>query len=179
MYRKAIAIDPTNSIAHYNLGHTLKVYGKFHEAIASLNKATALNPNHVDTHIALSHAYWALGDFEKAWKEYEWRWKQYPQDPRNPYIRAIPEWHGQDLTGKTILLYSEQGFGDTLQFIRFAQELKKKGAIVWCRVQKILNTLLSLTPYIDHLVTDDDLTSVQEKVDYQTALLSLFDSSEK
>jgi len=166
-YKKASLLDPTCSNAHYNLGHTLKVYCKFSEAIASLTKAAELDPEHVDTHVALSHAYWALGDFDHAWKEYEWRWKQFKKDPRN---KTIPEWHGQDINGKTIMLYCEQGLGDTLQFIRFAQTAKERGAIVWCKVQKPLKKLLSLCPYIDHLVNE---TSDLKNVDYQAALMSM------
>jgi len=167
MYKKATQLDPTLSNAHYNLGHTLKVYGKFNEAIESLNKAAALNPHHVDTHVALSHVYWALGDFDQAWQEYEWRWKQHKKDPRN---KTIPEWQGEDIKGKTILLYSEQGFGDTLQFIRFAQYMKQQGATVWCKVQKQLVTLLSLCPYIDHIINDN---SNIRALDYQVALMDM------
>ncbi len=167
MYKKAIALDPKCSSAHYNLGHTLKVYRQFNEAIESLKTAAQLNPSHVDTHIALSHAYWALGDFANAWKEYEWRWKQYKKDPRIP---AIPEWQGEKLEEKTILIYGEQGLGDTLQFIRFAQNLKDRGAHVWCKIQKPLINLLSQSPFIDHIITQD---SDMNKIDYQVALMSL------
>ncbi len=169
-YKKATLLDPTCANAHYNLGHTLKVYGKMHDAINSLTKAAELDSYHIDTHIALSHAYWALGDFKNAWQEYEWRWKRYK---KNQHITGISQWHGQELKDKTILLYSEQGLGDTLQFIRFAQELKKNGATVWCKVQKPLINLLSWCPYIDHLVTNEDQKELRQNINFQAPLMSM------
>lgn len=168
-YKMVLTIDPNFASALYNTGYSLKIAGKMHEAIPYLQKAISVRPAHVDSHIALSHVYWSLGDFPKAWQEYEWRWKQFPQDPRP---LSIPAWDGAaDLHGKKIMLYTEQGMGDTLQFIRFAKNVKQLGAHVTCKVQKPLLKLLSSYPYVDTFITQfpDDLSVF----DYQAPLLSM------
>ena len=166
-YKKALTLDSNFANAHYNLGYTLKLQGKFDEAIKHLNKALEIQPDYVDAHIALSHAHWFLGNFDQAWKHYEWRWKLFNVDPR---AMQIPFWDGSDLKNKTILLYSEQGLGDTLQFIRLAKQIKEKGARIICKVQKPLIKLLATYPYVDKFITK---ISEAEKVDYQAPLMSL------
>ena len=79
-------------------------------------------------------------------------------------------WDGSDLHGKTILLYAEQGMGDTLQFIRFAKEVKKRGARVICKVQEPLKQLLSMYPYVDKIVGRE---TTNEPIDVQSALMSV------
>jgi tetratricopeptide (TPR) repeat protein len=168
-YKTVLTINPHFASALYNTGYSLKIAGHMQEAIPYLEKAIAARPNHVDSHIALSHVYWSLGDFAHAWKEYEWRWKMFPQDPRP---LTIPAWDGTaDLHDKKILLYTEQGMGDTLQFIRFAKNIKQRGAHVTCKIQKPLMKLLSTYPYVDTFVTEypADLS----KFDYQAPLLSM------
>lgn len=168
-YKMVLTIDPNFASALYNTGYSLKIAGKMHEAIPYLQKAIAIRPAHVDSHIALSHVYWSLGDFPKAWQEYEWRWKQFPKDPRP---LSVPAWNGTaNLRGKKILLYTEQGMGDTLQFIRFAKNIKERGAHITCKIQKPLLTLLSSYPYVDQFVIDFPANLAQ--FDYQAALLSL------
>lgn len=165
-YQKALTVDSNFANAHYNLGYTLKLQGNMHKAIEHLDKAIKLQSDYVDAHIALSHAHWSLGNYEKAWEEYEWRWKLFKTDPRST---RVPFWDGSDLNGKTILLYSEQGLGDTLQFVRFAKQVKKCGGNVVCKIQKPLKHILSSYPYIDKIITGP----VDEKIDYQAPLLSL------
>src|SRR5207248_7533069 len=75
---------------------------------------------------------WLLrGDFEKGWAEYEWRW-QLPEFPYAPPRAFVQErrWDGSPLAGRTILLYAEQGLGDTIQFVRYARLAKEQGATV-------------------------------------------------
>lgn len=167
MYKKALTIDNDFANANYNLGYTLRLVGKLHEAIPYLKKALALQPYYPDAHIALAQAYWSLNDFKEAWKHYYYRWQLHGVDPEK---LGAPLWDGSDLTGKTILLYAEQGFGDTLQFIRFAKEVKKRGARIVCKVQDALTTLLSSYPYIDTLTGKEPIT---EQIDAQAALMSI------
>ncbi len=90
------------------------------------------------------------GDYAQGWAEYEWRWKKRNLTPRPP---IMPQWNGSPLAGRRILLITEQGFGDTLQFVRFAPLLKRQGAgAVILECPEKLIKLLSRSPGIDHLV---------------------------
>lgn len=166
-YAQALEIDPHNATALQGTGYSLRLQGDMHDAIPFLKKAIAVQPDHIDAHIGLAFCYWALGEYDKAWPEYEWRWKMhgmYPEKLNTPLLKA------ENIGGSSILLYYEQGMGDTLQYIRYAKELKKRGAKkIVCRVQKPLKKLLSLCEYVDDIVLDGD----EVRTDYQAPLMSM------
>ncbi len=150
-YENAIAVEPDLANAHYNLGYTLRVQQEPKKALPHLYKALELQPDYPDAHIALAQAYWTFGDFKTAWQHYEWRWRQLGIDPK---ALGTPLWDGTPLNSEKILLYSEQGMGDTLQFIRYAKKIKEEyGAYIICKVQKPLQKLVAMCPYIDRVVT--------------------------
>lgn len=168
-YENAIKVEPDLANAHYNLGYTLRVQREPEKAIPHLLKALELQPYYPDAHIALAQSYWTFGNFKKAWEDYEWRWKMLGMDPKS---LPIPLWDGTPLDGKKIFLYSEQGMGDTLQFIRYAKKIKEEyNGYVICKVQKPLEKILKLCPYIDQVV----ITSETEESDIaaQAPLLNL------
>ena len=110
-----------------------------------------------------------LGNLKEGFKEYEHR------NPNNCKISKEafekPVWRGQDLQGKKILVYDEQGAGDTFQFIRYAKMLNEKGAIVSLRLRKLfLKKYISLFSFIDEIVSD---TESLPDFDYKIRLLSL------
>ncbi len=133
----------------YNIAYTLKKLGRTQEAFQYYHRVLELDPNHAEGHFGLGVAYLSAEDFEHGWKEYEWRWNRSNMAPRN---FDQPRWDGSDISGKTILLYAEQGLGDTLEFIRYAKVLKDKGAHVFFASQNPLVDLLSLCPYLDKVV---------------------------
>ncbi len=168
-YENAIKVDPELANAHYNLGYTLRVQQEPKKALPHLFKALELQPDYPDAHIALAQAYWTFGDFKTAWQHYEWRWRQLGIDPK---ALDTPLWDGTPLDGKTILLYSEQGMGDTLQFIRYAKKIKEEyGGHVICKVQKPLQKLIQMCPYIDKVVTS--VEDEQTPLAAQAPLLNL------
>src|SRR4029077_8450549 len=87
------------------------------------------------------------------WEEFEWRWRD------TDFAREIdrPLWDGSPLEGRTILLFAEQGVGDTLQFIRYAPLVKERGGPVIVACQRALLPLLESCPGIDRLVARDGL----------------------
>jgi hypothetical protein len=109
----------------------------------------------------------SLGDFEQGWIDYDFRPTIFQKSAAR-YDR--PRWQGEPLAGKTILLHAEQGLGDTLQFIRYAERLKNLGATVFCEVQKTLTPLLARTRGVDLLIPQDAPLPAH---DYQIPLLSL------
>jgi hypothetical protein len=80
-----------------------------------------------------------VGDFENGWREYEWRWKVRSLSTPRPFTQ--PQWNGSDITGKTILIYCEQGSGDAIQFVRYAPRVTARGAKVLLECPRELQRL--------------------------------------
>ena len=138
---KALQLQPDYVEAHYNLGNALRDQGKFEAAMAQYRRALRHNPDYAGAHWNLSLVLLLTGNFKDGWQEYEWRWEA---DVGKPWKRDFPQplWDGTDLSGKTILLHAEQGFGDTLQFIRYAPLVAKHGAQVIIECQPEMKSLL-------------------------------------
>ncbi len=133
-YQKAISLKPDFVVAYRNLGDVLSQQGKIEQAIQSYDKAIEIQPDNAQSHHHRGMLLLLQGDFQRGWKEYEWRLKcnDFPVEKRS---FAQPVWDGSPLNGKTIFLYAEQGFGDTIQFIRYVYELTwyKVDIIVECQ----------------------------------------------
>ena len=142
-YEAALVVMPGHPQILTNRGHTLRRLGRPLEALAEFDKAIAAAPEFAEAHFEAAMTQLSLGDFETGWKAYEWRWKTGAFAPRRRSFRK-PQWEGGvSVAGKTILLHAEQGFGDTIQLIRYAPLLRKMGANVICEVQPELQPLLS------------------------------------
>jgi len=172
-FYKAIQINPGLSAKTYNnIGLSLLQLRRLDEAIASYQKAITIQPDYVQAHWNLSLAHLLSGNFKDGWLGYEFRWK-------NEEIKAIivtrsftqPLWLGAEpLKNKTILLYSEQGFGDTIQFCRYVPLVASLGAKVILEVQSPLVKLIAGLEGVNQIIsTGDNLPDF----DYQCPLLSL------
>jgi tetratricopeptide (TPR) repeat protein len=116
-YKIAIRIDSKHAEAHTNLGNALAAQGRVQDAVASCETAVRLRPDSIPAHWNFAVALLRSGDYERGWVEHEWRLRT-PNPANRPRFRS-PAWNGQPLAGKTILLHAEQGFGDTIQFVRY------------------------------------------------------------
>lgn len=97
------------------------------EAINCFDKAIALQPDHAGAHHNKSFVKLALGQYEEGWKLYEWRWKT-KKALISPRLFSQPLWLGEeDMAGKTVLIHSEQGLGDTIHFYRYLADMQKTG----------------------------------------------------
>ena len=142
-YDRALAIDPAYAEVLNNRGSALAALGRHNEALVSCCKATAIKPDHANAQWNESLHRLRLGDFKGGWEKYEWRWKR-AEGLKRLRNFSKPRWlGGGELSGKTILLYAEQGFGDTVQFARYAKLLVKQGASVILEVQPALKSLLT------------------------------------
>lgn len=135
MFGKAIEIHPGFAEAQYNLGNILRDKKLMNKAVDAYRKAFMVNPEYADAHWNLSQVLLMLGDFQQGWEEYEWRWRLEGNKPR---VFSQPLWDGSDIRGKTILLHTEQGFGDAIQFIRYAPLVSERGARVVVECQREL-----------------------------------------
>ncbi|WP_255360618.1 tetratricopeptide repeat protein [Magnetospirillum sp. XM-1] len=145
MLEKAIAMNPQDPELHYNLGCSLQDDGQTLPAIAAHRQAIALRPDYAAAHWNLSHSLLRAGEFAEGWREYEWRW----QTVQTADTYSQPAWTGDAAAGRTLLIWEEQGLGDTIQFIRFAPLLAKQGWKVVVVVQKPLKRLLDGLPGVE------------------------------
>jgi tetratricopeptide (TPR) repeat protein len=140
-YERALALRPNYPEALNNCGVTLQQVMRFDAALSHYQGAQSLLPDSSDAHYNESLCRLLIGDFESGWQKYEWRWRtaQMESDRRT---FAQPLWLGaSDIAGKTILLHSEQGFGDTIQFCRYVPLVTARGARVVLEVQDSLREL--------------------------------------
>jgi tetratricopeptide (TPR) repeat protein len=138
-YDRAIAEKPYAS-ALVNRGLALNYLNRPDEALESFDRAIALEPELPQGHWNKALLCLALGDFERGWNDYEWRWRGATELVSRGF--AQPQWRGEDLAGKTILLHAEQGFGDSIQFVRYLPMVKAKAAKVILEVPDSLLPLI-------------------------------------
>jgi tetratricopeptide (TPR) repeat protein len=137
--RTAVQLDPTLAAAHSNLVNVYASALMPEEALASFRQALALDPGQANVRWNFAIQLLLSGRYAVGWEEYEWRWQGCPELAGTKPSFPQPEWNGQDIAGKTILLCDEQGFGDTIQFIRYARSLVERGSrtIVACRPELV------------------------------------------
>ena len=167
-YDKAIALKPDFAEAYSNRGNALKDLKRPAEALESYDKAIALKPDFADAHWNQSLCLLLIGHFEQGLRQYEWRKNLKPMAVRSC---PRPVWLGdEDIAGKTLFIYWEQGFGDTIQFSRYAKLVEARGAKVIMSVQQPLCELLKqISPTIKILKPSEEPT----EFDYHCRLLSL------
>jgi tetratricopeptide (TPR) repeat protein len=150
-FTKAIQLHPGYALAHKNLGVALAELRRYSEAVASFDRAIELNPNLPEAHALRALIYLVQGDFDRGLPEYEWRWRAQLRDMTPLRDFAKPQWDGSELAGKTILLHAEQGYGDTLQFIRYAALVAARGGRIVFECQPALFRLLRAVEGIDRI----------------------------
>jgi tetratricopeptide (TPR) repeat protein len=149
----SITLNRDYAEGFYNLALCLRDLGRVDEAVGCLARALALNPSNRRARVELAIALLMRGELAQGFAEYETR-KRLPDTPA-PDFRQ-PAWDGGPVEGKRILLYPEQGLSDVLLFVRFARELKKRGATVIVLCQALLKQLLSSLDYVDRVVAEGE-----------------------
>lgn len=150
-YRRALSCAPNSGPAHFGLALVLCEQGRLRPAEAAFRRTLELMPDHAEAHFALALLLLRRGFYAEGWDHYEWRWKKPAfSSPQRDF--GVPQWDGTPLDGRTIVLHSEQGFGDAIQFLRFVAPVAAMGAKVVLDVQSGLLRLLRGYPGITHLV---------------------------
>jgi Flp pilus assembly protein TadD len=165
-FRAATEIAPEAPDGWINLGYALERRRRLADARRCYDRALALDPQHAEARFNRSMVLLAQGDYLEGWEEYEWRW-QASGYPRPVFPQG--EWDGSALHGETVLLYTEQGFGDAIQFVRYAAAVAERGGRAMVHCQPQLERLLERVPGVSGMLAPHQTTGF----DLHCSLLSL------
>jgi len=150
---QSISLDRDYGEGFFNLALCLRDLGRLDEAIGCFGRALTLNSDNRRARVELAIALLMRGELAQGFAAYEAR-KRLPEAPAPDFTQ--PPWDGGPIGGKRILLYPEQGLGDVLLFVRFARELKRRGATVLVLCQALLKDLLAAADFIDQVVAEGE-----------------------
>ncbi len=151
--RQILALDPHSAQAHRQLGIALSYQGDLAAAQMCYEQALAIDPADAETHFCLAELLLQQGQLQAGWVEFEWR-RQMPE--LAPQSFPQPLWDGSDFAGRTLLIHAEYGFGDTLQFIRYAPLAAQLGGRVVVQCPPALVRLLRSLPQIAQVISQSD-----------------------
>ena len=174
-YDKAISLNPNHALAHNNIGNALKDQGKIESSIEAYKKSISLNPDYPETHKNLGLALLQTCRIKEGLDEYEWRWQTEKLLPLQRHF-SKPMWDGKaNLKDKTILLWCEQGIGDTMNWSSCLPRLTSRAKHVILECQKKLVPLLSRSfPNVEVKVQDRSLDTDRDDFDLHLPMGSLY-----
>ena len=160
-HHRALALEPDNAVAHTNLGVTLQDQGKYEEALSCFHKALEFKPDIAATHWSLALVLLLRGDYAAGLTHYEKRLEDAGQNQTATARETLakltgkPRWQGEDLRGKTLLVWNDQAQGDAIMMARYLPLLRDKGAgdiLLACQptLVKIMQTLPAVGRVIGH-----------------------------
>lgn len=167
-HERAVSLRPDDALIQCNHAIALREFGKFEEAIKAFDAAIALKPDDVNMQWDRAITYLHMGKFKEGWDAFEIRWHQ--KQARQERHYEGPQWQGEDLSGKTILVYEEQGFGDTILCSRYIPLIKQRGGRVMLECKKALHRLFANIEGLDALVAE---TPAAGSYDYHVPMMSL------
>jgi ADP-heptose:LPS heptosyltransferase len=175
MYRNEFESSCDSAKLQNNWGVVLQKLRRFDEALHCFDRAIQLDPNYVSPRLNKSMCLLSIGQFDEGWELYEWRWKNTQWDSSKRHF-SQPLWSGQKLEyGSTLLIYAEQGLGDTLQFCRLLslvlERLQAEGVSVIFEVPASLVSLLRCLPI--PVFARSAAFEAMPAFDYQCPLLSV------
>ncbi|TDV25888.1 Tfp pilus assembly protein PilF [Paraburkholderia caballeronis] len=191
-FERAVGFDPKFALAWLGLGTAHHALGRHQAAVRAFDEALRVRPELAAAHLNRALVWLTLGDFRRGLPEYEWRLDpavretlrhgMYADAHRAPAVSIEPQpsaasqpprWNGEPLAGRTLLVRAEQGFGDTLQFVRFVPLVARQH-----NTRIVLEVQPSLLPLIAPAAADWRVTTIAQgaplpAVDLQCPLLSL------
>ncbi len=154
LFHAILQVSPDDTSAQINIGIGCTLLGDLESAQEAFEAALVNDPDNIEAHVNYAHLLFLGGDYERGYTEHEWRLKK--TDYRDLSAFRSPLWSGEDLAGKSVLLWGEQGLGDTLQFVRYAPHVAKSARRVIVECNPILHRLIADMPGIDEVVDLDD-----------------------
>jgi uncharacterized protein (TIGR03032 family) len=167
-FERARASAPDRAEVYNNLGNAATAENRLHDAVAHYQHALRLDPAMADAHMNLGMALLKLGDLPAGLREFEWRWqtRQF-----TPFMPPHPRWDGSPQPGKTLLVHTEQGAGDAIQFIRFVKQARERVGKVLLIAPDSLQALFATAAGVDAIRGAGDIA--EQAFDVHIPLLSL------
>ena len=174
-YKKSIYLKPNNPLSYSNIGSVLQNQGKYSEALEAYKQSILLDPNYANSHKNLSFTLLSCGNYQEGLDEYEWRWKteeflpKYRQFSQPLLNKETP------LYGKTILIWSEQGVGDTITWSSCISNISSQAnhCILECQ-EKLVPLLKRSFPNIEVKAEDRSLDTERNDFDFHIPMGSLY-----
>jgi tetratricopeptide (TPR) repeat protein len=151
-YSHALQCDPRHVKAHGNLGRTYHLMGLLDQALASYDQALALAPDYPEAHLNRAVARLLVGQWEEGWLDYEWRFECRDWKRTYPHRLYGQRWQGEMFKGQTLLVHSEQGIGDAIQFARYLPMVKARGGRVIFEARRSLMPIFASLAGVDELI---------------------------
>lgn len=168
-FERAMALDPAYTDAVVNRGTLLRDMGRTADAAAAYDAALTIDPNHPEANWNKGLVALLRGDFAEGWRRYDGRWQSKVQ--AGTYLDTPrPQWRGEDIAGKTIFIWQEQGYGDFIQFCRYVPLVAARGARVVLQVPERLHPLIATLKGPFEMVAGD---TVPAAFDVHCPLMSL------
>jgi tetratricopeptide (TPR) repeat protein len=153
-YEHSLRLGPEQAETHNNLGNALEHQGRFAAAMSSYERALALKPDYAEVHYNRGLLLLLLGDYERGWAEYEWRWRCKDNPDTREFAR--PKWVGESIEKRTILVHAEQGFGDIFQFLRYVPAVAARSEKVFLAVPRPVVRLAENVPTVSAVLSQGD-----------------------
>ena len=166
-FKKCLSLTPDHIGCQLMIGIIYEELRKFDQAISFYKSCIETYPDYIEPHINLGMCLLLTGNYKEGWKEYEWR-RKLPAEVYNLQFTS-PEWTGQEVLNKRILIVAEQSIGETFQYIRFAKQLAVEGAEVILMSQPETLNILKHQDWIKEVIEYGDTTDY----DYFVYLISI------
>jgi tetratricopeptide (TPR) repeat protein len=151
-YQKALRINPYHHKACNNIAKTYQDVGANQKALFWYQRALQIKPDYAEARFNLATVYLLTENFQEGWQGYEWRFRRREWKRAYPHRYRKPRWNGENFAGQRLLVHSEQGLGDMLQFVRYLPWVKARGGTVVFETRKTLMDLFKNLPGMDELV---------------------------
>lgn len=173
-YLQAIERSPGDAILHSNFGVLLAALKRDAESEQHFRLAIELSPSYALAHYNLGQLLLSRGHYSEGWEHYEYRYRTgLPDQMPPPTGLNCPQWHGEDLNGKSLLIWPEQGLGDEIQFCRYLPLLHERGARITLVSKAPLKPLMETLKDIDTVCSLDEINPEEIDCDYWSFLMSL------
>ncbi|MFZ1987123.1 MAG: tetratricopeptide repeat protein [Desulfatitalea sp.] len=151
-YTQALQSDPRHVKAHGNLGRAYHLMGLLDQAMDCYNRALSIDSDNPEAHLNRAVTLLLIGDWEAGWSDYEWRFQCHDWKRTYPHRLYGQRWQGEAFKGQTLLVHSEQGIGDAIQFARYLPMVKARGGRVIFEARRSLMRLFASLTGVDELI---------------------------